>query len=238
MPHARNSKKNARPSSLCCNLLSRSAAVQGNCLTRAVVRAAVLSTTLLFAACGDTPRLAELDDDAVILAFGDSLTYGTGAKGHQSYPAVLENLTGITVVNAGLPGEESDAGLERLPKVVADEVPDLVILCHGGNDFLRKRSRENTEKNLRSMIDYLRAQDIPVVLLGVPEFGLLLSTADVYHLIADELDVPLEDDIIPDLLGQNKYKSDHLHPNADGYRLMAKAIRDLLVDSGALVTAE
>ena len=187
------------------------------------------------AGCGEEPpRLDKLDDDSVIVAFGDSLTYGTGAKEHQSYPAVLEELIGITVINEGVSGEQSRAGRKRLPKVVEAEQPDLVIFIHGGNDFLRKRPRSETETNLRAMIDYLHKHDIDVIMLGVPDAGILLSTADVYETVAEDMNVPMDDDIIPDLLSNNQYKSDYVHPNAKGYRKMAQALRDLLKESGAL----
>ena len=193
-----------------------------------------LTAGVLLAGCGEEPSLDPLAPDAVILAFGNSLTYGTGAKAHQSYPAVLEELTGLTVVNAGVPGEQTNAGLERLPREVDNEAPDLVVLTHGGNDFLRKRPRTQTERNLRAMIEYLRGEGIPVVMLGVPDFGLLLSSADVYETVAEDLNVPLQDDIIPQLLRQNKYKSDQIHPNAAGYRKMAESVHALLVETGAL----
>jgi len=187
------------------------------------------------AGCGEEPlRLDKLDDDSVIVAFGDSLTYGTGAEEHQSYPAVLEELIGITVINEGVPGEQSRAGRKRLPKVVEAEQPDLVIFIHGGNDFLHKQPRSETEANLRAMIDYLHKHDIDVIMLGVPDAGVLLSTADVYEIVAEDMNVPMDDDIIPDLLSSNQYKSDHVHPNAKGYRKMAQALRDLLKEVGAL----
>ena len=86
----------------------------------------VLFTTGAIAGCGpSTEPLPRLSPDAVILAFGDSLTYGTGANGYQSYPAVLEELTGRTVINAGEPGEISAHGLQRLPREVESEEPDL-----------------------------------------------------------------------------------------------------------------
>ena len=180
--------------------------------------------------------LPRLSDDAVILAFGDSLTFGTGAKTHQSYPAVLETLTARTVINAGKPGEVSADGLQRLPREVESAQPDLVILCHGGNDFLRKLDKTKTKQNLRAMIEYLHGQDIPVVLIGVPDFGLFLSTADLYLEVAEEMGVPIEADIIPELLDAKDFafKSDRIHPNSAGYQRMAETMQTLLEKHGAL----
>ncbi len=199
------------------------------------LRLAAVLVVLTAAACSgggvDLPRLAPGD---VILAFGDSLTFGTGARPEESYPAVLSKRIGFQVVNAGVPGEVSAKGLERLPKVLDRIRPKLVILCLGGNDMLRRQDPTQTEENLKQLVRVIRAQGAEVVMLGVPEPGLFLSTADVYERVASELDVPLEDDIIPDLLGDNQYKSDHIHPNAAGYFRLAEAVETLLRDKGAL----
>ena len=90
-------------------------------------------------ACGDTEKVfTPLAKDAVILAFGDSLTYGTGTNKNFSYPALLEKLTQHKVINKGVPGEISSAGLKRLPKLLDQYKPRLLILIHGGNDILKK----------------------------------------------------------------------------------------------------
>ncbi len=195
----------------------------------------VLLVAASFVACGDDPApLAKLAPDAVILAIGDSLTYGTGARYYQRYPAVLGERSGREVINAGIPGEETTQGLRRLPGALDRYQPDLLVLCHGGNDILRKRDPETTIANMRKMILIARERDIPVVMLAVPNVGLFLSSADFYQDIAEDLQVPIEDDILADVLGDNRYKSDHVHPNAAGYARIAEAVKTLLTEHGAL----
>lgn len=186
------------------------------------------------AACSQGPALPPLAPDAVILAFGDSLTRGTGASAGQSYPAVLAALTGRTVVNEGVPGEESDAGLARLPGVLDAVEPDLVIIGHGGNDMLRKRDPDLTAENLRRMIALAREHGASVVLLGIVKPGLFLSTHPMYRKLAEDLEVPLEDGSLATILADPRLKSDAIHPNASGYRIMAEALREILEQSGAL----
>ena len=170
----------------------------------------------------------------MIVAFGDSLTYGTGVPPHQSYPAVLAQLTGRRVVNAGVPGEVSADGLRRLRSVVERERPDLVVLCHGGNDILRRKDRSALEHNIREMVAYLHEEGVAAVLLGVPEPGLFLTTAALYHGVAKEYAVPIDGAIVPELLGDNAFKSDQIHFNAEGYRRMAEAVDALLRRHDAL----
>jgi acyl-CoA thioesterase-1 len=194
----------------------------------------LLAATLFVSACSNPPSLSPLAPDAVILAFGDSLTHGTGAAPGQSYPSVLQSRIGRTVANAGVPGELSAAGLARLPEVLAKIAPNLVILCHGGNDILRKRSTAAAQENLRQMVALIRASGAQVVLIGVPAPGLILSTAKHYEQLASELSLAFDADSIADILSDNRLKSDTVHPNAAGYSQLAQNVEALLRDAGAL----
>jgi acyl-CoA thioesterase I len=183
---------------------------------------------------GSAPRLAKLPADAVVLAFGDSLTFGTGAQAEASYPAVLEKLIGRKVGSAGVPGEVSAAGLARLPAALDQYQPRLLILCHGGNDFLRRLGDAQTAENLRAMIRLARQRGIEVVLIGVPKPGLFPSPPDFYAGIAKEFGLPYEDAALKAILRDNELKSDLIHPNANGYTRLAEAIALLLKKNGAL----
>lgn len=194
---------------------------------------AAVTVTALLAACGP-PEIERLDADARILAFGDSLTHGTGAAPGDSYPAVLERRLGRRVVRAGKRGELAAQGRRRLPAVLERERPDLLILCHGGNDILRGRSPDAIRADLEAMIGMARRRGIPVVLVGVPARGLFPDTADLYYRIAEDAGVPLEDQALAEILADPSLRSDRVHPNAAGYRRMAAAIHRLLAEAGAV----
>lgn len=193
---------------------------------RFVLLAAV---ALLAAGCGErVPTLSRLDERAVVLAFGDSLTHGTGAAPHESYPAVLEKLIGRRVVASGVPGETSERGLARLPAELDRTGPRLLVLCHGGNDFLRKRPESEAAGNLRAMVKLARDRGVDVVLVGVPRPGLTGSPAGFYADIAREFGLPYDGRVLQTVLTDNALKSDWVHPNAAGYARIAASLAELL----------
>jgi acyl-CoA thioesterase-1 len=183
---------------------------------------------LALAGCEKSPRLRMLPPDAVVLAFGDSLTYGTGAVREESYPAVLAARLQRPVVNAGIPGEVSAEGLSRLPALLAEHRPALVLLCHGGNDFLRRGDPEEVRGNLRRMIELAQSSGAQVVLVGVPQPGIFLAAAPLYREVAAEFGLPYEGEALAEILADRSLKSDTIHPNAAGYRQLAETLAELI----------
>ena len=191
-------------------------------------------TSAFLIACSSDATSPHLTNDAVILAFGDSLTFGSGAARAESYPAVLERLIGRRVVNAGVPREVSGEGVSRLPEVLDREKPALLILCHGGNDMLRLLNQRQTADNLRAMIRLALDRRIAVVLIAVPFPGVSLSPPSFYREIAGEMGLPIEENTVSTILSDGSLRSSYIHPNAEGYRRLAESIAALLRKSGAV----
>ncbi|OGA93011.1 MAG: arylesterase [Betaproteobacteria bacterium RIFCSPLOWO2_12_FULL_66_14] len=189
---------------------------------------------LLVSGCGQQAKLPLLAPDAIVVAFGDSLTYGTGANEEESYPAQLARITGRRVVREGVPGEVSATGLARLPAALDEHQPRLLILCHGGNDFLRRLPKEQAAENVRAMIRLAKDRGVEVLLIGTPEIGFTLTPPEFYAGIAKQFGIPYEGDVLTKILRNGELKSDQIHPNAQGYRLMAERVAELLRKSGAI----
>jgi lysophospholipase L1-like esterase len=193
-----------------------------------------LFAVLFLAACDRGPTLPRLSPHDVIVAFGDSLTHGTGASPDTAYPAVLAALTGRTVINAGVPGDTTASALARLPAVLDQHKPRLVLLCLGGNDMLRRQPAAATENNLRLLVQTVRASGAEVVLIGVPEPKVFGGSPDFYARVAEDMRLPLEADVFNEVLKDNRLKADPIHANAAGYRVVAERLAQFLRDSGAL----
>jgi len=193
----------------------------------------LISIFYVLTACSDKPLQAISDSD-IILAFGDSLTAGYGVSPKNSYPSVLAELTGLTVINAGVSGETTSQGLARFSQVVDEHKPKLIILLEGGNDILQNLDFAQAKQNLSLMIQEAKARDISIVFLGVPEKNLFSSAAPFYSELAEEHNLVFEKELIAKLLKSPKLKSDSVHLNAQGYRKMAEELYDILKSNGAL----
>ncbi len=194
----------------------------------------VWASLLFLAACDRPPQLPRLNDGDTIVAFGDSLTHGTGTSMETAYPAVLSRLISRTVINAGVPGETTSEGLERLPEILEEHHPKLVLLCLGSNDMLKRQDNGQTESNLRAMIQSIRAKGANVMLIGVPEPKLFSGPPELYEKLAEEFGLPYEGEIFNEVLKDNRLKSDPIHANAEGYRVVAERLAELLKETGAL----
>jgi len=192
------------------------------------------------AACGRKARLAAVPSGAVVLALGDSITFGTGTTPEASYPSVLAGLSGWKVVNAGVPGDTSGGALQRLPALLAEHRPQLVLVSIGGNDFLRRMSEADTRENIRAICRQIKAAGAQAVLVAVPQASALaavarsLSDHPMYAELAKELAVPLHADGWADVLSDPALRSDPIHANAEGYAKFAEGLARTLKESGLL----
>jgi lysophospholipase L1-like esterase len=100
--------------------------------------------------------------------------------------------------------------------------------------MLRKVNQEVIEANLRRMVDNARRRGVAVVLIGVPRPAFFGGTADFYERIAEDLALPFEGEVLNDILKDNEFKSDPIHPNARGYQMFAQALAELLRRAGAV----
>ncbi|MDP3037401.1 MAG: arylesterase [Rhodocyclaceae bacterium] len=205
---------------------------------RTFLIASTMVALLLVGACGREPKHSPLPAGSVVLALGDSVTFGTGATSGEDYPTQLASITGWAILNHGIPGDTS-AGLQaRVDTVLSETNPALVIVEIGGNDFLRRQPEAETKENVRAILKRIRQTGIPVVLVATPKFTQLgaafglLPDSPIYAELAEEEQVPLVPAIFARVLADPKLKSDHIHPNAAGYRKLAEGIAAELVNYG------
>lgn len=188
---------------------------------------------LLLTACNE-PGFRPLGEGETILAFGDSLTEGRGVGPAQSYPSVLASLSGHPVVNGGVSGELSQGGRARLPGLLAEHRPGLVILLEGGNDILRGSGEAALKANLAAMIEAAQGSGAQVLLVGVPRKSLFADSAPLYGELAEQYRLVLDNDGVGELLRSPGFKSDAVHLNEQGYRALAERLHRLLQEEGAL----
>ena len=175
------------------------------------------------------PAIPVVGPERRILAFGDSLFAGYGLDPAQSYPARLEaalRVKGVNaaITNAGVSGDTSAAGLQRLKFTLDAQTgkPDLFILELGGNDLLRGLSPEETSANLGKMLAMLKERGIPVLLMGMrappnygPEYQAQFDA--MYRDLAKQHGAALIPFWLEDIYRQPElFQADRIHPTADG----------------------
>ncbi len=188
----------------------------------------ILAATVILAAaasgCTHRPVKNRYGSGVGVVCFGDSLTFGYGAERGEDYPTVLAGLVGVPVVNAGMDGDTSNKGLCRLEADVLARNPRLVIIEFGGNDFLNQVSREQTAENLRQMIRRIQAHGAMVALVDISAGLLMREYAPVLERLAIEEKALFIPAVFRGIITNPSLKSDFVHPNAQGYRIVAERI--------------
>lgn len=198
---------------------------------------------LQFVACGQDYRYAPLPSTANVLILGDSLTYGTGAADGEDYATLLADKTGWNVINAGVPGNTSLQGLQRLPEYLdahesGEQRIDLLIVELGGNDFLKRVPTAQTIENLKAILQQAKGHGTQTALIAIPEFSPVgaafgnLSDHPLYAQLAKETNTPLLTEVFTDVLSKNSLKADPIHPNAQGYQEVAQLLLQSLQQLG------
>ena len=200
----------------------------------------LLLTAAALAACGKkAPKHNALPRGSAVLALGDSLTYGYGANPTESYPARLAELTGWAISNGGVSGDTSAQALARLPELLREHTPRLVIISIGGNDFLRRQPENETRTNIRAIIQACKAAGAETLLVGVPGVGVGAALGypgdhPLYADLAKAENVPYYANGWSQILGKDALKSDQIHPNAAGYAEFARGLTAYLKENGWL----
>ncbi len=172
----------------------------------------------------------------VILFYGDSLTAGYGLSTEEAFPAIIgkklqEKGMPVKVVNAGLSGETSAGGLNRLEWVLKQPV-DIFVLELGANDGLRGLPLEQTQKNLQSIIDKVSAKypKAKIVIAGMmvpPNMGpdYTASFRKIFPELARKNKAALIPFLLQDVAGQEKLNiADGIHPNVEGHKIVAENV--------------
>ena len=199
---------------------------------------------LLLCACQREPLYPPLAPGSVVLAFGDSVTYGTGANKGEDFPSLLAQKTGWKIINAGIPGDTAENARSRIGALLRQHQPHLVLVELGGNDFLRRRSPELVKADLRSTLAETIASGAITVLIAVPRISVLratvgaLSDSPLYRELAQETEVLLVSDLFSEIVSDPSLRADAIHPNAMGYQRFANGLLKKFGDVGLFSSTE
>ena len=180
------------------------------------------------------------NDKKVILFFGDSLTAGYGLEKGEGFPEILQqkiDSLGLSyqVVNAGLSGETTSGGRNRIDWVLKQNV-DIFVLELGANDGLRGIPISETKNNLQEIIDFVREEnpDIEIILAGMqipPNMGQDYTSEfrEIFPDLAEKNDVYLIPFLLEDVAGiPDLNQQDGIHPTAEGQEILAENVWEVL----------
>lgn len=221
-----------------------------------LVLTSLLFSLTLIAACSDpaaktesvasqeavtsTPApISATDNTPVILAFGDSLTEGYGLEKAQSYPSLLQERLkekgyNYRVVNAGISGDTSAGGANRIAAALTDDNVKVMILELGANDMLRGQDLNVTKKNLAAIIEKAQAKNIQIILAGMEaptNFGEDYQRAfhNLFVDLAQQYKLKLIPFFLTNVAGKaDLNQNDGIHPNVQGTKLVLDNVWQVL----------
>jgi acyl-CoA thioesterase-1 len=164
-----------------------------------------------------------------IICFGDSLTYGTGASKGSDYPSQLSKMISRPVINAGVPGDTTARALKRLEQDVLSRSPDVVLITLGGNDLKNGIARETAFGNLKMIVESIQNQEARVIIGGLKFPFRDRGFGQAYKKLADRTGALLIPNILDGIIGNRKLMSDPIHPNDDGYRMIAERFYEAML---------
>jgi len=161
-----------------------------------------------------------------IICFGDSITFGYGVNPGEDYPTALANLAPQSVINSGVDGDTTFDGLKRIDADALQKDPYLVIVEFSGNDFLKKIPKEDTFKNIAKMIDKVQAAGAIAAIADVSAGMFFRDYRVGLSRLAQEKKAIFIPSLLKGIITTPNLKSDFLHPNAEGYKVIARRVHD------------
>jgi len=217
-------------------------------MRRAIAKAIIMIFVLALAGCGAATPPSNTQKPGPMVCLGDSLTEGYGASKpsevdkSNSYPAFLQKKVKLTVINAGISGDTVGGGLARVDKDVLAKDPQLIIILLGANDFLKFRPTGEAKRDLQAIINKVKDKSRKIYLasfigdaawetLYLETFPIITPViiallADYKKIYAELRSENTDIEYISNIwkgIGRNQM-SDLIHPNAEGYRIMADNI--------------
>lgn len=184
----------------------------------------VIISPLLLYNNDDPYRIANYPpENGTIVAFGDSLVEGVGASQGNDFVSQLGERLDKEIINLGESGDTTKSAIPRLEEVFKYD-PGVVIILLGGNDYIKKIPQEETEANLRNMMQLFQEQGSVVVLLGVRGGLLRDQRGDMYKDLSEEMGAVFVDDVLDGIFAKPDLMSDAIHPNDAGHALIAEKV--------------
>ena len=194
--------------------------------------------SLILISCGETNKLENVNK---ILLFGDSLMSGYGLKENQVLSMILEKDLkdagyNIKIINGSVSGNTSKDGLDRIGEYTSNNDIDLIVLGLGANDMLRRINPDQTENNLRKIIEIIKNKNIKIILAGMkasPTNGLAYKKKfdDIFPKLAEEYDLNLIPFLLKKVALNPKFnQSDGIHPNYEGAKVISEIIKESIIN--------